>query len=164
MLTYWAVLKWIHVVGAVIWMGGIFFVVFMLRPALAQLPEPHVRRFVLGRAVERMRRVMNVVVATQLLTGGYMAWTQLTVWDRWWDSPTGRILLAKIIVASVLISLYFIVPRLLLDKVPKGGEPVSCEDHAGSGGPTPKQKLGNVMHFVMMILGFTVIFLAKMLV
>lgn len=157
MISFWTLVKWTHVTGAIIWLGGISFVVTVLRPALARLPEIHLRRHVLARVVERMRRVMNVVVVLQVLTGGYMAWNRIGGASlRFWEGSWGLVLLVKIILASVMIALYVVVPRLLLSS------PASktCDELQG---PPLKQKLGHMLHMVLLVLGFTVVFLAKML-
>jgi len=145
-----------------VWLGGVFFVVFMLRPTLAELPEKHVRRFVLSGTVKRMRSIMNHVIAVQVLTGAYMAWVRLGIWDDLFASPWGTVLLAKILLASTLVGLYVVVPRLLLSgpAPAPGGESCCSTENAG---PTPQQKLGNLLHMVMLLVGGVVILLAKML-
>ncbi len=169
MVGIWTLVHWLHVAGAIIWLGGVFFVVFMLRPALQTVPELHVRRFVLGQTVARMRRVINVVVTTQALTGIYMIWVRLDGASGFWSGNWGGILLTKVVLASLMIALYVVVPRLLLSA------PASGAAGAGGGGggthdcptemagPPWQQKLGQILHVVLLVLGFTVVFLAKLL-
>lgn len=161
MLTLWSFVKWLHVVGAMAWLGGVFFVVFMLRPTLAELPDMHVRRSILAGTVKRMRRIMNPVITLQVLTGAYMAWMRLGALEGLFAAPWSVLLVVKIALALLLISLYVVVPRLLLSgPAPARGEGKCCTpDH----GPTPQQKLGHMLHMVLLLLGAVVILLAKMI-
>lgn len=161
MFTFWTWVKWIHVVGAMTWLGGVFFVVFMLRPTLAELPDQGARRFVLSGAVKRMRQMMNPVVTLQVLTGGFLAWRRLDIWDELLSSQWGLLLLAKVLLATGLIGLYVVVPRLLLSgPTPAPGGDQCCSTGAG---PTPKQKAGHILHMVMLLVGALVILIAKAL-
>ncbi|HYL34127.1 MAG TPA: CopD family protein [Stellaceae bacterium] len=61
----------LHVFGAVIWVGGMFFAHFMLRPAAAPL-EPAIRLPLMQRALARFFPWVWVSVALLLLSGGGM--------------------------------------------------------------------------------------------
>jgi uncharacterized membrane protein len=160
-ISFWTLVKWLHVVGAVIWLGGVFFVVFMLRPTLAKLPDPATRRLVLSGASDRMRRIINPVITLQVLTGTYMAWRLLGGWDELFTSTWGRVLLIKVILATLMIGLYVVVPRLLLSgpaQAPGGGDCPTMQT-----GPSLRQKAGSLLHVAMLVLGGLIILLAKIL-
>ncbi|MGB8182951.1 MAG: CopD family protein [Stellaceae bacterium] len=61
----------LHVFGAVIWVGGMFFAHFMLRPAAAAL-EPVIRLPLMRRALARFFPWVWVSIALLLLSGGGM--------------------------------------------------------------------------------------------
>lgn len=61
----------LHILGAVIWVGGMFFAHFMLRPAAAPL-EPAIRLPLMRRALARFFPWVWVSVAVLLLSGGGM--------------------------------------------------------------------------------------------
>lgn len=61
----------LHILGAVIWVGGMFFAHFMLRPAAAPL-EPAIRLPLMRRALARFFPWVWVSVALLLLSGGGM--------------------------------------------------------------------------------------------
>src|SRR5215469_3463143 len=61
----------LHILGAVIWVGGMFFVYFMLRPAAAAL-EPAIRLPLMRRALARFFPWVWVSIALLLLSGGGM--------------------------------------------------------------------------------------------
>lgn len=165
----WALIKWVHILGAVIWLGGVFFVVNMLRPALAAVPEAHVRAFILGQAVNRMRRIMNPVIILQVITGSLMTWVKLIGSGAFWEAPWGWALITKVSLATFLVGLYFVVPRLLLAAAAAQAATAPqadgcCSSHHGGGVEAKaKQKLGHILHFVMLVLGFIMILLAQFL-
>ncbi|MFZ5826704.1 MAG: DUF2269 family protein [Bacillota bacterium] len=162
MVSYWTLLRWIHVMGAIIWLGGVFFVVFMLRPAMAQIADEAARRTVLAGAVARMRTFMNLVVPIQVLTGALLAWPRITLSNPWWEA--GWALFAKILLATIMVSLYFVVPRLLLSQPQQQSAASCCERGPGKvRRPSTQQKLGHLLHLVMLTLGFAIVFVAKIM-
>ena len=61
----------LHILGAVIWVGGMFFAHFMLRPAAAPL-ESAIRLPLMRRALARFFPWVWVSIAVLLLSGGGM--------------------------------------------------------------------------------------------
>jgi len=61
----------LHILSAVIWVGGMFFAHFMLRPAAAAL-EPAIRLPLMRRALARFFPWVWVSIALLLLSGGGM--------------------------------------------------------------------------------------------
>ena len=66
-MTY-AVLKSIHLLGIIVWVGGMFFMLHCLRPAAASL-EPALRVGLMRDALGRFLRIVTVVVGLVLLSG-----------------------------------------------------------------------------------------------
>jgi len=67
----WRLLHVVHVLGAVVWVGGMFFAMLIMRPALADLDAT--RRVDVYRAVfHRFFRLIWLVMPTMLLTGYIM--------------------------------------------------------------------------------------------
>ena len=69
-MTY-AVLKTLHLLAVVIWVGGMFFAHVCLRPALAAL-DPPVRLRLMHAVLTRFFAVVGVVVLVVLATGLWM--------------------------------------------------------------------------------------------
>lgn len=65
----YALLKFLHLGAAVVWLGGMFFALFCLRPAAAGLPPP-VRVPFMADALGRFFNVVLAVVVVVLATGG----------------------------------------------------------------------------------------------
>lgn len=67
----YAVLKSIHLLGIVVWVGGMFFALACLRPAAAAL-EPGVRVGLMRDALGRFLRIVMVAAGLVLLSGVWM--------------------------------------------------------------------------------------------
>jgi uncharacterized membrane protein len=67
----YAVLKSIHLLGIVVWVGGMFFVLACLRPAAAAL-EPGVRVALMRDALGRFLQIVMVAAGLVLLSGVWM--------------------------------------------------------------------------------------------
>lgn len=139
-LTSWVL--WLHVMGAVIWIGGVLFVVTILRPVMQRALPPPDRRQLLKQVSGRMQRVVHVVIALQIITGTLLAWPYLrggmAMFRGWW----GQALLLKLLFVALMIALYLATPRLLVGAKPR---------------------LGNWLHFGLLGLGLVVIFIGTLL-
>ncbi len=67
----YAVLKSIHLLGVVVWVGGMFFALACLRPAAAAL-EPGVRVCLMRDALGRFLQIVMVAAGLVLLSGAWM--------------------------------------------------------------------------------------------
>ena len=68
---FWWLFRAVHVLGAVVWVGGMFFAVMIMRPALADLDAPR-RVDVYRAAFHRFFRLIWLVMPAMLLTGYLM--------------------------------------------------------------------------------------------
>jgi uncharacterized membrane protein len=67
-IDIWGVMRALHVLGVVVWVGGLFFVILIMRPALSDLDPPQ-RVDVYRAAFHRFLRLIWVVMPGVLLTG-----------------------------------------------------------------------------------------------
>ena len=67
----WRLMHVLHVLGAAVWVGGMFFAMLIMRPALAALDAPR-RVDVYRAAFHRFFRVIWVVMPGMLVTGYVM--------------------------------------------------------------------------------------------
>lgn len=72
-MAYYAVLKAVHVLAIVLWLGGMFFAHFCLRPAALTLPPPQ-RVPLMAAALGRFFQAVAVAIVLILATGGWMMW------------------------------------------------------------------------------------------
>jgi uncharacterized membrane protein len=68
---FYALLKFLHLGAAVVWLGGMFFALFCLRPAAAGLPPP-VRLPFMADALGRFFNVVLVTVLVVVASGAAM--------------------------------------------------------------------------------------------
>jgi putative copper export protein len=100
-----ATIDWVHLLGAVSWIGS------LLQLAL-------IRGAVPPQVAERVRRCATISVASLVPAGVYGAFLHIPSVDRLLNSPYGRTLLLKLSLAAVLLSLgaanhFRYVPALL---------------------------------------------------
>ncbi len=70
-MTFYALLKTLHVLAIVLWVGGMMFAHFFLRPALAQL-EPPQRLRLMHEVLRRFFAAVSVAALLSLVTGLWM--------------------------------------------------------------------------------------------
>lgn len=68
-------IKLLHLVAAIVWMGGMTFMLFALRPAALQVLEPQVRARLMGAVWRRFFSLVLAAIAILLLTGSHMYMT-----------------------------------------------------------------------------------------
>lgn len=68
-LTLHATLVFLHLLGAIIWVGGMFFAHHVMRPAAVAVLEPPQRLPLLAAALGRFFRIVAVAVVVILATG-----------------------------------------------------------------------------------------------
>lgn len=64
-----ALLLLIHLLGVVVWLGGMVFAHFVMRPAVAQVLEPPVRLALLSVALQRFFGMVTVAVVAIVVSG-----------------------------------------------------------------------------------------------
>ena len=65
-------IKLLHLVAAIVWMGGMTFMLVALRPAAMEVLEPQVRARLMGAVWRRFFGAVWVAIAALLLTGSHM--------------------------------------------------------------------------------------------
>ena len=70
---FYAALKAVHLLSIVVWVGGLFFVIVCLRPALRGLDGPTKLRFA-SEVLGRFLTIVNMAVALVLGSGLAMLW------------------------------------------------------------------------------------------
>jgi uncharacterized membrane protein len=64
--------KLLHLISAVVWMGGMTFMLFALRPATVQLMEPQARARLMGEVWRRFFAIVAVAAAVLFGTGTHL--------------------------------------------------------------------------------------------
>ncbi len=102
-LSSW--IAWIHVVSVVVAIGGVTFLLFILRPTVMRVMEPPEAMRLMGAIQMRWRWVVWTALALWVVTGFWMAWgfRGMTSFDAVFDTSFGRTLLVKSALAGMLI-------------------------------------------------------------
>jgi uncharacterized membrane protein len=74
-INIWRLMHVLHVLGAVVWVGGMFFTTLIVRPTLADL-EPSRRVDIYRGTYGRFFKVIWIVMPGMLLTGYIMLFTK----------------------------------------------------------------------------------------
>ena len=155
-----AILVWIHLIAASIWVGGSLFLGVVLAPLLKTMyasAEERIRvMIVVGR---RFNKIAIPALLILIGTGLYKAYPVLKNTDLIYNSNYGNILLIKIIVVIILLIIYGIHVRIIRKKV---------EDDIMSGNMSKPQlqKLRKkiiILGEVVVVLSVVVLFLAAVL-
>ncbi|GIH81254.1 hypothetical protein [Planobispora longispora] len=96
-MTWWAVVRFAHVLSAALWVGGQLTVSLVVLPLARRLLDEQ-RRAQVMRAVGRRFGVFTgaVFLPVQLGTGVALAWRKGVTWESLGDPGYGRILAAKL--------------------------------------------------------------------
>lgn len=97
-----------HVLAAVVWLGGVFFLALVGAPVLRRLEPPELRRELFDALGRRFRIVGWVAVAVLLATGGWLVglrgWLGPALDGSLWGTPAGRLLAAKLAAVAVMVA------------------------------------------------------------
>jgi uncharacterized membrane protein len=99
-------IKLLHLVAGIVWMGGMTFMLFALRPAALEVLEPPVRARLMVVVWRRFFNLVLAAVAVLLLTGGHLYTSAMRVTQAAAGSghlPLGWHLMAVLGVAMVLV-------------------------------------------------------------
>ena len=97
-----ALLRLVHLVAVVYWIGGIFFVQIALRPALALL-EPAPRLRLMAAVMRRYFQGVGLSIALVLVSGGGM-WGLMASGGGWWAVHWH--VYAMLGLATVMVTIY----------------------------------------------------------
>ena len=102
----------IHVLTAMLWLGGMFFLGIVGAPVLRSIESPPLRQRLFQELGSRFRRVGWWAIAVLLVTGvlnlhfrGWLHWNGVLDSRSFWRSPTGHALAAKLTVVALMIAI-----------------------------------------------------------
>jgi putative copper export protein/mono/diheme cytochrome c family protein len=107
-----AVLDWAHVVAASTWAGGLLVLATLVRRAAPRWPPA-----LLPAVMRRFSTLAATCLTVVVLSGAYRALIELPAVDALWRTAYGRVLAAKVLLATALIACggvnrYLVLPRL----------------------------------------------------
>ncbi len=110
--NFFVMARILHVIGVVLWIGGIAFLALVLVPTLRTLPEPE-KSFKIFAAVEgRFKGQAKIVTVMTGLSGFFMLFW-LNAWDRYLDLSFWWVHLMTFIWVFFTLVLFVIEPILI---------------------------------------------------
>jgi uncharacterized membrane protein len=104
-ITIWALIRWLHLLGAIVWVGGQLFIVLVLLPVLRAAVPATERAIVFARVGRRYATVSWVALALLVVTGVLNAERRNLAWTRLTQHEYGRTLHYKLELVGVVIVL-----------------------------------------------------------
>lgn len=101
----------LHVLAAVIWLGGTFFVALVGAPVLRRVEPPTLRTQLFEALGIRFRRVgwtaIAVLVATGVASMGFRGWLDLGLLTsaEFWSTPAGAAFAVKLAAVTLMVAL-----------------------------------------------------------
>ncbi len=103
--SIWSWIRWVHLVSAIVWIGGQLFILIVLLPILRNA-LPRNERALLFAQVGRRYAVVSWIALLLLVATGILNGERRGIeWARLPQSSYGRILLVKLIFVAVVIAI-----------------------------------------------------------
>ncbi len=155
MLIEHAILTWLHLLAASIWVGGALFIAIVLNPVLKQEMQESARLNIITKVGKRFNKVAVPFIAVLLSTGVYKA--LLLPSTLLYLTPYGIILTVKIAVVISMLIVWFIHARI-------SNSMINSSSNSMEHGTTLRVRARSVMlGKILAIQAVTVLFLAALL-
>jgi copper resistance protein D len=101
----------IHVLAALLWLGGMFFLAVVGAPALRAVDPPQLRQQLFNALGTRFRRAGWIAIGVLIVTGvvnlsyrGWLSWSLLSS-SSFWSTGTGKALAIKLAAVVTMITM-----------------------------------------------------------
>ena len=153
----------LHILAAIVWIGGALFLVFVLVPVVRKPEMRSLAPVLLGASGRRFKIVGWVSLVVLVLTGfasmGFRGWMAAMSTPGYWQSPVGKVLALKLGLVAVILLLSVIHDFYV------GSKAVDRMKEAPDAADTKRlRKLASWMGRINVLLGLVVVYLAVMLV
>ena len=109
-----ALLSWIHITSAAIWVGGSLFIGVVFAPILKKMSMSVEERLQLMIKVgRRFNKIAVPALVILIVTGMYQAHLVLQKSDLLFDTSYGNVLIIKIVLVAALIATYAVHVRII---------------------------------------------------
>ena len=109
-----ALLSWIHITSAAIWVGGSLFIGVVFAPILKKMSMSVEERLQLMIKVgRRFNKIAVPALVILIVTGMYQAHLVLQKSDVLFDTSYGNVLIIKIVLVAALIATYAVHVRII---------------------------------------------------
>lgn len=103
MISVWVLARWLHLLAAITWIGGMLFILLVLLPVVRPALKPDDRAVLVGRVGTRYGVISLVALIILLVTGYFngerrhVDWTDLTA------TTYGTRLLVKLVLVALVV-------------------------------------------------------------
>ena len=105
-VTWWSLVRFLHVLSAMVWVGGQLVLSGVVLPVLRSDLEPRTRSVVIHKAARRFGTIANVALLPLLLiTGLALAWHRGVTLGTFGQEGYGRLLGIKLVLVAASIVL-----------------------------------------------------------
>lgn len=110
-ITIWAVVRWLHLLAAMVWVGGMLFLLLVLLPVVRRELAPQERTLLVARVGQRFERVSLLALLVLVVTGILNAERRNVQWGRLSEYAWGQTLHTKLEILGVVIVLTLVHTR-----------------------------------------------------
>ena len=150
-MTLYPLMFLIHLLAAVVWVGGMVFVLFCLRPAAIALLPPPQRIPLMHAALGRFFKLVVLAIALLLATGGAMIFTVGAK-----NMPAAWMWMAGL--GAVMISIFFYLRAVPFARL---GKYVETQDWPLAAGQLERLRLGVLLNLAIGLAIFAVMKLGR---
>ena len=109
-----ALLTWVHITSAAIWVGGSLFIGVVFAPILKKMSMPVEERIqLMVQVVRRFNKLALPALLILIATGMYQAHLVLQKSDILYETSYGHVLIIKMILVAALLVLYAVHVRII---------------------------------------------------
>ncbi|MPZ80598.1 MAG: hypothetical protein GEV28_09440 [Actinophytocola sp.] len=104
MIDIWTIVRFLHVLGAIIWVGGQLTITIVLLPPVRRMLSTTDRAGLLRTVGKRFALItMAVFLPNQITTGVLLAWQHGVTWAALLQPGYGRVLAAKLLLFTLVM-------------------------------------------------------------
>ncbi|NYI85982.1 CopD family protein [Saccharopolyspora hordei] len=133
MIDVWVVVRFLHVLGAALWVGGQITISLVALPVVPTSLALHQRAAVVTAVGRRFARITTTVfVPLQSTTGVLLAWQAGVTWQSLLEPGYGRVLVAKLVLFVLVMVAASMHGTLHRAKAPRAAKAASTAALVGS--------------------------------
>lgn len=164
--SIWSWIRWVHLISAIIWVGGQIFILFVLLPILRTSLERDQRTLLFAQVGRRYAVISWIALALLVVTGFLNADREGVDWTRLTVSSYGRILLAKLILVSIVIAITLVHALYFGRRITEITERIQVLDTGNESAELERRRLrivSGVLSGVNLFLNLVIVLLAASL-
>jgi copper resistance protein D len=102
-ISVWVLVRWLHLLAAITWIGGMLFILLVLLPVVRPVLSAQDRTLLVGRVGTRYGYVSVVALILLLVTGYLNGEHQSVNWSDLTETDYGTRLLVKLVLVGLII-------------------------------------------------------------